>query len=186
MRKIILASASPRRQELLKEIVSDFVIVPSDVEEVVPLGTSAEDTPRYLSLLKARDVSKAYPDSIVIGSDTVVVVDDKVLNKPSDENDAFAMLKCLSGRKHKVITGCALVCGKKERSFCVTTEVEFYELSDKEILDYVATKDPLDKAGAYGIQSGGKTLVKAIYGDFYNVVGLPVGVLGRELLKFID
>ncbi|MBQ2971252.1 MAG: septum formation protein Maf [Ruminococcus sp.] len=186
MRKIILASASPRRQELLKDIVPDFEVVVSKVQEVVPKGVGIYDAPKFLALLKARDVSKAYPDSIVIGSDTVVVVDDKVLNKPKDENDAFEMLRLLSGRKHKVITGCALVCGDKELSFCVSTEVEFYELTDKEILDYIATKDPLDKAGAYGIQSGGKTLVKAIYGDFYNVVGLPVGVLKRELVKFMD
>lgn len=186
MRKIILASASPRRQELLKDIVSDFDVVVSDVQEIVPKGVGVYDTPKFLALLKARHVAKAYPDSIVIGSDTVVVVDDKVLNKPSDENDAVTMLKSLSGRKHKVITGCALVCGEREHSFYVTTEVEFYELTDKEILDYVATKDPLDKAGAYGIQSGGKTLVKAIYGDFYNVVGLPVGILKRELEKFIN
>ncbi len=186
MKKIILASASPRRQELLKDIVSEFEIVVSDVQEIVPDGVGVYDTPEFLALLKARDVAKTYPQAVVIGSDTVVIVDDKVLNKPKDENNAIAMLKSLSGRKHKVVTGCALVCSEKEHSFSVTTEVEFYDLTDKEISDYVATKDPLDKAGAYGIQSGGKTLVKAIYGDFYNVVGLPVGLLKRELEKFID
>lgn len=185
MRKIVLASASPRRQELLKEIVADYLVEPSDVEENVPQGISAYDIPQYLSLLKARDVAKTHEDDIVIGSDTIVVVDSKVLNKPKDEQDAYTMLRLLSGRKHEVLTGCAIVCGGKEISFCEKTQVEFFELTDEEIYDYIATKDPLDKAGAYGIQSQGKTLVKGIYGDFYNVVGLPVARLKRELEDFL-
>lgn len=183
MKKFILASASPRRKELLKDILNEFEIIPSDAKELVPCTTKACDVPLVLALLKARDVAKTHGDCVVIGSDTVVLVDDTVLYKPKDENDAYRMLKTLSGRKHEVITGCAIVFGQNEYSFSVRTQVEFFELSDKEIYDYIATKDPMDKAGAYGIQSQGKTLVKAIYGDYYNVVGLPLGVLKRELEK---
>ena len=181
MKKVILASASPRRKELLKDIVSEFEIIPSDTQEIVPPNTKACDVPLVLALIKARDVAKNHKNCVVIGSDTVVIVDDMVLNKPKDKDDAYRMLRLLSSRKHQVVTGCAIVCGEKEYSFSVTTEVEFFTLSDKEIYDYIATNDPMDKAGAYGIQSQGKTLVKAIYGDYYNVVGLPIGLLKREL-----
>lgn len=186
MRKVILASASPRRQELLKDIVSDFLVEPSGADESVSEDMKATDIVQYLAMLKARDVAKKHPQDIVIGSDTIVVVDDTVLNKPKDEEDAYNMLKLLSGRRHKVMTGCAIVCCEKERSFCVETQVEFFELTDKEIHDYIKTKDPMDKAGAYGIQSKGKTLVKGIYGDYYNVVGLPLGRLKRELDDFLS
>lgn len=185
MKKIVLASASPRRQELLKDIVSDFSVVPSNADERVPENLSICDIPQYLALLKARDVAKAYVDAVVIGSDTIVVVDDKVLGKPKDSTDAYNMLKLLSGRKHKVMTGCALVFNDREMSFTETTEVEFFELTDEEIENYISSKDPFDKAGAYGVQSQGKTLVKGIYGDYYSVVGLPVGRLKRELESFL-
>ncbi len=184
MRKIILASQSPRRQELLKDIVSDFEILPSNADETVPDGIKALDVVKYLALLKARDISRTHQEDIVIGSDTVVIVDDTVLNKPKSEEDAYRMLRLLSGRKHIVCTGCALVCGDKELSFSVVTEVEFYDLSDDDIYEYIGTGDCMDKAGAYGIQSQGKTLVKGIYGDFYNVVGLPISRLKREFLTF--
>lgn len=186
MRKIVLASKSPRRQELIKDIVNDFFVLVSDVEETVPVGTKPEDIPLYLAKLKAFDVSKKCKGDVVIGSDTVVIVDDKVLNKPVDNDDAFNMLKLLSGRTHKVCTGCAIVCDDKSVDFCVETQVEFYKLCDDEIREYISTGDCLDKAGAYGIQSQGKTLVKGIYGDYYNVVGLPVARLKRELKSFLQ
>ncbi len=185
MRKIVLASKSPRRQELIKDIVNDFIVVVSDVEETVPCGTKPEDIPVYLAKLKAFDVSKKCEGDIVIGSDTVVIVDDKVLNKPVDEDDAFNMLRLLSGRTHKVCTGCAIVCDGVCTSFLVETIVEFYSLSDEEIKAYISTGDCMDKAGAYGVQSQGKTLVKGICGDYYNVVGLPVARLKRELEAFV-
>ena len=185
MSEIILASASPRRQELLKDVVSDFKVVVSSADEVVPSGMKTEDISKHLALIKASDVLSTNPDSVVIGSDTIVVIDDKVLGKPKDEQDAFLMLKALSGRKHFVMTGCAIVSLKKKVSFTVKTEVEFFELTDEEINSYIKTRDSFDKAGAYGIQSQGKTLVKAIYGDYYSVVGLPVGQLKRELEKFL-
>lgn len=186
MGEIILASASPRRQELLKDIVSDFKVVVSSAKEVVPSGMKTEDIPKHLALLKAEDVLLKCPDAVVIGSDTIVVVDDKVLGKPKDEEDAFYMLKSLSSRKHFVMTGCAIASSSKKLSFTVSTEVEFFELTDDEIKSYIKTKDSFDKAGAYGIQSQGKTLVKAIYGDYYSVVGLPVGRLKRELEAFLN
>ena len=186
MRKIILASQSPRRKELLADIVSDFEIIPSNADETVPSLLDIKDIPQYLSLLKAQDIAKRYEDDIVIGADTIVVVDDEVLNKPKDEEDARRMLTKLSGRRHKVCTGCAIVCGKRKLSFFEETEVEFFELSEDEIDSYIKTGDCMDKAGAYGIQSQGKTLVKAIFGDYYNVVGLPVGRLKRELESFLN
>ena len=185
MRKIILASQSPRRKELLADIVSEFEIVPSNADETVPPTVKIKDIPQYLSLLKARDIAEKYKDDVVIGADTIVVVDDEVLNKPKDEEDARRMLRKLSGRRHKVCTGCAVVCKKRELSFFEETEVEFFELSDVEIDNYVKTGDCMDKAGAYGIQTQGKTLVKAIFGDYYNVVGLPVARLKRELEAFL-
>lgn len=185
MRKIVLASQSPRRQELLKDIVSEFEICPSDAEEIVPCGLKAEQTAEYLALIKAEDVSDLHKGAVVIGSDTVVVVDDRILGKPKDRDEAFLMLRALSGRVHKVITGCALVCDDKKFSFSVETKVSFFELSDDEINGYIDTGDCYDKAGAYGIQSQGKTLVESIDGDYYTVVGLPVARLKRELHKFI-
>ena len=186
MSKIILASQSPRRKELLSDIVSEFEIIPSNADETVPSSLDIKDIPQYLSLLKARDIAKRYENDIVIGADTIVVVDDKVLNKPKDAEDARRMLRMLSGRRHKVCTGCAIVCGERKLSFFEETEVEFFELSENEIDSYIKTGDCMDKAGAYGIQSQGKTLVKAIFGDYYNVVGLPVGRLKRELESFLD
>lgn len=186
MKKVILASQSPRRKELMGEIVTDFEIIPSNVDENVPEDVKIEQIPQFLSHLKATDVSRKYPDAIVIGSDTIVVVDDKVLNKPKDEKDAFLMLSMLSGRRHKVCTGCTFIYKDKELAFTEKTEVEFFELTKQEIEEYIKTGDCMDKAGAYGIQSQGKTLVKAIYGDYYNVVGLPVGRVKRELEKFIN
>ncbi len=185
MKKIILASASPRRQELLKDVVSDFEVIVSDVDETIPDNMDVSEIASYLALLKARDVAKNHGDGVVIGSDTVVFADNVALGKPKSEIEAFEMLRFLSGRKHTVMTGCAIVCGEKEVCFSQETEVEFYELGDDEINSYISTKDPFDKAGAYGIQSQGKTLVKSICGDYYSVVGLPVARLKRELEAFL-
>ncbi len=165
--------------------MKDFLIDPSLAPEVVPENTKAEDIPVLLSVLKAQDVAQRHQGDIVIGSDTVVVVDSTVLTKPVDDAHAFEMLKMLSGRTHKVVTGCAIVCDDKQISFCVETSVEFYDLRDEEIREYIKTGDCADKAGAYGVQSFGKTLVKGICGDYFNVVGLPVARLKRELDRFL-
>lgn len=181
MKKIILASASPRRRELLSSVDVKFEVEASNVSEDISEVEHAVDIPLYLARKKAYDIAQSHPDDIVIGCDTIVIVDDAVLTKPKDSDDAFRMLRLMSGRKHCVYTGCCIVCADTERSFCEKTEVEFFELSDDEINAYIATGECMDKAGAYGIQSKGKTLVRCICGDYYNVVGLPVARLKREL-----
>ena len=181
MNTVILASASPRRKELLGLITEEFKIIPSGVEEIVPDGTEPEKQPEFLARLKAEDISKKYPQDVVIGADTSVIIDDCVLGKPGGSKQAEDMLKMLSGRTHKVVTGCAVIKNGECRSFSSVTEVEFYPLTDKEIEDYIATGECFDKAGAYAIQGKGGLLVKAIRGDWYNVVGLPVAQLVRVL-----
>ena len=184
MKKIILASASPRRKEILENMGISIEVLVSDADEntgeVLP-----EEYVLGLSRLKCVSVVRKYgkDDAFVIGADTIVVLDDKILGKPADEQDAFNMLKSLSGRTHTVYTG-VTICDTKAmtlRSFCQKTDVKFYELSDDEIRDYIATGEPMDKAGAYGIQGRGGLLVEGIYGDYYNVVGLPVARLIRLL-----
>ena len=183
--KIILASASPRRKELLSMIYSDFEVCVSEVEEIVPPDILPLSSPEYLARLKAEDVAKSYPDCLVIGADTSVFVGDKILGKPKNRNDAFNMLSMLSGNVHKVVTGCAIVKGDRAESFSVTTEVEFYKLTDSQIWDYIDSGDPFDKAGGYGIQTDGVFFVKSINGDYNNVVGLPVAELYRQIkVKF--
>lgn len=177
----ILASASPRRKELLSVITNDFSVVPSDCEEIVPTDISAEDTAEYLAKIKALSVAEKYPHSTVIGADTCVVAGDMILGKPKNEDDAREMLKMMSGITHKVITGCAIVKNGVVNSFSVTTEVEFYPLSDEEIEKYINTSEPYDKAGGYGIQGKASLFVKGIKGDYFNVVGLPVAELNRKL-----
>lgn len=183
--KVILASASPRRKELLQIIFSDFEAIPADIDETIPDGVEAEFAPEYLACQKAMHISKSYPDALVIGSDTVVITDGEILGKPNDADDAKRMICALSGKVHYVVTGCAIFYGGRSLSFSEKTEVEFYPLSEKEIDDYVATGEPFDKAGAYGIQGFGSVLVKGIHGDFFNVVGLPVARLKREIDAFM-
>ena len=184
--KIILASASPRRQELLKYITPDFEVVPADVDETLPDDIPADESAEFLAVRKALHVAAANPDSMVIGSDTVVIADGEILGKPTDEADAERMLKKLSGKVHKVVTGVCLACGKKTFSFSQATDVKFYALTDDEIRDYIATGDPMDKAGAYGIQSEGCVLIEKIDGDFFAVMGLPVARLKRVMKMFAE
>ena len=180
---IILASASPRRSELMRLISEQFEVIPADVEEILPDEISALNAAEYLARLKAQSVAADNPDALVIGCDTAVIVDDEVLGKPRDNDDAFSMLRKLSGREHSVVTGCALCLNGRIVSFSEETRVLFYKLSDDEILDYIATNEPNDKAGAYGIQGRGALLVKSITGDYFNVVGMPVSRLKREIEK---
>lgn len=180
---LILASASPRRQELLKLIDSSFVCAPANIDETVTENIETEKIPEYLALKKARHVYGSNPDSTVIGCDTGVFLDGEMIGKPKDEADAFEILKKLSGRTHKVITGCAVIGKNGEKSFSQITEVDFYTMSDDEILDYIKTGEPMDKAGAYGIQGFAARFIKEIRGDYFNVVGLPVSMLYRALRK---
>lgn len=178
--KIILASASPRRKELLKFIYDEFEIRPSDADETLPDGLTADKAAEYLACAKAESVVRE-TDELVIGCDTVVVTDNKILGKPKDRSDCFDMLKMLSGRRHYVYTGVCILYNNAFISFTEKTEVEFYELSDNEIEWYMDTGEPFDKAGGYGIQGKGALLVKGICGDYFNVVGLPVSKLSRKL-----
>ncbi len=181
MSKVILASASPRRKELLALAGVDFTVKVADVDEIIPANASPDKVVMSLALQKAQAVAKDNTDCIVIGSDTVVALDGVILGKPKDEENAKQMLTALSGRSHTVYTGVAIICGEKVKNFCEATEVVFNELSENEILNYIATKEPMDKAGAYGIQGKGCVLVEKIVGDYFNVVGLPVSRVYREL-----
>ncbi len=181
MSKFILASASPRRKELLKTVMPQYTCIPADVDESIPEGIDAREVAEYLSLKKARHIAKDNPDSVVIGADTCVILGDKILGKPENEAQAKQMLTDLSGKTHLVITGCSIVKGEKEITFSEVTEVQFYPLTEEEIDKYIATSESMDKAGAYGIQGKGALLVKEIKGDYFNVVGLPIARLSREI-----
>lgn len=178
---IILASASPRRQELLKLICEDFTVEPAGIDESMEKNVPLKKMPEYLAVKKARFIHEKHPDDIVIGCDTGVFIDNQMIGKPSSDKAAYEILKMLSGKTHSVITGCAIFKGEKMLSFSVVTEVEFYPLTDAEIKAYIATGEPFDKAGAYGIQGKGALLVKQIKGDYNNVVGLPVATLNKKL-----
>lgn len=182
---LVLASASPRRQALLKEICDRFIIAPADIEEIVDDSTELNKIPEELAYQKAKFVfENGHSNDIVIGCDTGVFIDNRMLGKPKDKDEAVEMLSALSGREHRVITGCAIISKDKEVKFSQTTSVEFYKLSKEEIEKYVSTNEPMDKAGAYGIQGKGMMLVKEIKGDYFSVVGLPVALLGRKLKEF--
>ena len=178
---LILASGSPRRKELLSLITDEFEVLVSGCDEFIPEGTPAEKVPAILAEQKALAVANLRPDDTVIGSDTVVVLGGEIFGKPKDKAHAHAMLKALSGKKHFVYTGVAVAENDKVRSFVQKTEVEFYELSDETIDKYIATGEPMDKAGAYGIQGKGSVLIKGIVGDYFNVMGLPVAETARFL-----
>lgn len=184
MAEIILASASPRRKELLSTAGIEFTVKVADVEEKIDDGLTPAEVVRSLALQKAQAVADKNPEAIVIGADTIVVLDDVILGKPQSEENAVEMLTSLSGRSHTVYTGVALIKGDKVRSFCEATQVEFYDLTEEDIDAYVATKDCMDKAGAYGIQTNGCVLIRKIDGDYFNVVGLPVSKVYRELRDF--
>lgn len=186
MQTIILASQSPRRQELIRNITDDYEVIVSPAQEILPDGIAPEEAPVRLAALKARAVASEHPDRTVIGADTVVILDGEVLGKPRDTADAARMLRLLSGRVHTVITGCCLIRGDRERTFLQSTRVEFYPMTDREIEEYVATGEPLDKAGSYGIQGKGMLYIKGIEGDYFNVMGLPVAMLRRELERFLS
>ncbi len=183
--KLILASASPRRQELISLISNNVECCPSGVDEVIPEGLAVSEIPLCLAFQKAQAVAKDFPQDIVIGCDTSVILGSEVLGKPKDKDDARRMISALSGRVHQVITGCAIFCGEKSLGFSNTTEVEFFKLSQQEIEDYINTSEPYDKAGGYGIQGYGGLFVKGIKGDYFNVVGLPIAELNRQLKKFL-
>ena len=183
---LILASNSPRRKELLRQIGLDFSVDPADVDESVLPGESPEGYAVRVALDKARVAAARSGTGIVIAADTIVVLDEKILGKPAGPVDAERMLKLLSGNVHRVITGLAVMDAASGKALTRTsiTRVWFRSLALKEIISYVATGEPLDKAGAYGIQERGALLVDKIEGCYFNVVGLPLSLLGEMLLSF--
>lgn len=187
---LILASQSPRRKKLLSQLGFDFQIIPSEVDESKFSHSSVPaDYVVQLSLQKALDVANRQKEnSIVVGADTIVVLDGKIMEKPTDKDDAFRMLKSLSGRTHTVYTGIALIETPSLKSVTAfqQTEVTFRELEDDEINAYIATGSPMDKAGAYGIQDDfGAVFISEIHGCYYNIVGLPLELLYSTLKNFI-
>lgn len=183
---ILLASASFRRRELLTQLGVQYSLVkPSQEEEVVPSDICVEDVSEYLACQKSNAYNDLKDNDLLVTADTTVIVDNKILGKPKDYSDAFQMLRLLSGKTHLVVTGVCLRSVDKVVSFSVKTEVTFSKLDDEEIRFYIENFKPYDKAGAYGIQEWiGKVAVEGINGSFYNVVGLPVQRLYRELKKF--
>ena len=184
-RKIILASASPRRKELLEKLDLDFSVCPADIDESLLPDEDAAMYPLRTAVQKAMAVAKTEEDALVIAADTVVAVDDDILGKPRDEAEAKAMLQRLSGREHIVITGIGVVDTASGRTLSATeqTIVYFHPLRDEEIDVYIATGECMDKAGSYGIQGKGSLLVRKIDGDYFNVMGLPLSRLYRLLLN---
>jgi len=183
---IILASASPRRKELLTLTGLKFEVDPADYAEDMNLELSPHELARFLSLEKAKSVAGKYGDAIIIAADTFVVMGGKILGKPHAQDEAKRMLGLLEGRTHSVITGFTILdagMGKK-LSRSVETRVTFRKLTEKEIDTYVKTKEPLDKAGAYAIQGLGSVLIKGIEGDYFNVIGLPLCALAEGLKEF--
>ena len=186
--EIILASASPRRKEILQNTKLKFDIEKSDIEEVVLENESPEDMVVRLAYEKAFDVAKRNTDRLVIGADTIVALDDEVLGKPKDKEEAYQMIKRLSNKTHKVITGISLINLKENKIIkdYVVSLVTFKDLSEDSIKDYINTNESLDKAGAYGIQGYGALLVKNIQGDYFNIVGLPISRLSDLLKNHFD
>ena len=182
--EIILASASPRRKEILQNTKLKFEIQKSDIEEVILENESPESMVVRLSYEKAYDVAQKNKDKLVIGADTIVALDNEVLGKPKDKEEAYQMIKKLSNKTHKVITGISLINishGMVVNDYVVSL-VTFKDLSEDSIKDYINTNESLDKAGAYGIQGYGALLVDNIQGDYFNIVGLPISKLS-DLLK---
>lgn len=188
MRKVVLASQSPRRKQLLEWAEIEFDVMSRETDETWPEGMPVEEIPIYISREKAKAVRalelfQRYEGNVpVIAADTIVVLDNNVMGKPLDREHALEMLKALSGRKHRVITGVVIMDSNKEISFADITEVEFHDINESDLIYYVDQYEPFDKAGAYAIQEWiGVVGVKSVTGDFYNVMGLPVSRVVQTL-----
>lgn len=182
---LILASGSPRRRELLAQMGLTFEVKPVDADESLQPGLTPQQQVMALSRKKAQAAGEKFgPGPVILAADTVVVLDDAILGKPRDEAHAAEMLRALSGRHHLVLTGVTVTSGGRSETCCVETEVHFRHLSETEISAYIATKEPMDKAGAYGIQGFGGLFVEKLVGDYFNVVGLPICKTGELLRSF--
>jgi septum formation protein len=189
-KKIILASASPRRRELLEHIGITFEVIPSGIEEEARDGEEPREHVLRLSQLKAKKIARRYDGAVIVGADTIVVLDNEILNKPEDEQEAFDMLSRLSGREHRVFTGFCVLDASDGTMQCeaVESKVRFKDLTPEEIRRYIKTGEPMDKAGAYAVQGKGSYMIKEIEGSYTNVVGLPLCELVEVLtrLKVIE
>lgn len=185
---IILASASPRRKEILENVNVKFTVVASDIDEVILENEPPKELVKRLAFEKCMDIARKNKDALVIGADTIVVLNNHILGKPNNEEDAYNMVKLLSGKKHQVITGISLINLSSDKKVIdyVVSEVTFKDLSEETIRDYINTKESLDKAGAYGIQGYGGLLVENINGDYFNIVGLPISRINDLLREYFD
>lgn len=177
----ILASASPRRKELLGYIIRDFIVKVSEADETTDPSMTVQETVMHLARIKGEAVHKENPCDTIISADTVVALGDRILGKPHSREEAFLMLRSLSGKTHKVYTGVCVISESDRFTFYEETEVTFCDLCDDEINAYIDTGAPFDKAGAYGIQGEGCILISSISGDYYNVMGLPTAKLNKFL-----
>jgi septum formation protein len=180
---LILASASPRRASLLKQLDLDFQVVPSDAREIFDEQLSPLELCQLNAHRKARVIAKKHPDALVLGADTLVFLTNEIMGKPADLTDARRMLNRLQGQTHQVVTGVSLIHlrARRERTFAASTDVTFHPLTAEQINVYLSKMNPLDKAGAYAIQEHGDTIVSEISGSFSNVVGLPIEMLKEEI-----
>lgn len=184
MRKLILASGSPRRRELLEQAGVPFTVAPANADESVPSGFTPEQAVMELARRKVLEANQEHPGELILAADTLVALDGETFGKPADEKEAAEMLRRFSGRAHEVFTGVAIKYGERETVFFERTQVMLYELDEREIEEYIQTGEPMDKAGAYGIQGRGCLFVRRLEGDYFNVVGLPVARVCRELRFF--
>jgi len=180
---IILASASPRRKEILEQAGINFKIIPSSYNEESLEITTIDEYSKKLSYYKALDVYEKHPNDTIIASDTIVVIDNQILGKPKDFDDAYRMLNLLQGRKHSVITSVCIMHQDKTELFLSKSYVTFYKMSDTDIKEYINTKEPMDKAGSYAIQGKAAKYIRSISGDYYTIVGLPIAKVIKSLKK---
>ncbi|MGK0552089.1 Maf family protein [Enterococcus faecalis] len=180
---VILASQSPRRQELLQRIFPTFTTLAANIDETVPVGITPKEYVAKMAQQKAQTIAVKHPEALVIGCDTIVALGQEILGKPANAKDGYDMLRKLSGKTHDVHTAVTLIQGERQLSEVVSSKVTFYDLSDAEIKTYLATNEYADKAGAYGIQGQGALLIKEIAGDYYAIMGLPIARLRRMLTQ---
>jgi len=186
LKKLVLASASPRRESLLKMLGFSFSICITDIDETIPEELSPKEAVERLSLEKAKAAATGRSEEIIIAADTIVALDGIIFGKPADKNDAFQILKALSGREHSVFTGVTVYepFSNKTLTRVCETKVKMRKLTDEQIIAYIATGEPMDKAGAYGIQGYAACFVEGINGCYFNVMGLPLAALSEMLEKF--